>query len=360
MPQPSSRKARLKTVGRRRPPPPGAGRAGSCEGARQDGAWRNRGCGSGEASRRDEGARQEGSGHEVPVTKASAREVSDESSGGQRHGGDAPVTAHRRAGGGRRDGQQQTRPRQRPPRRPRPKAPATRRPRPRAPRPRRHRPRRRRRGRPRPRYWPRLPPAQRSPARKTAPTKSSPKRHRPAKSPPPIPRRRLTCGSPPGTSTRCGARQERVEEWLTEVQPDVVMLQETKLADDAFPRSRSVRSATRVRTTGRASGTAWPSCRRSASRTSSSTSPAMSSPTPMLDSSRRRAAGCASLSVYVPNGRTLDDPHCTYKLRGSIVSSPTSTPTRHRRPPCSWVATSTSPPTIPTCTTRPSSSVRRT
>ena len=31
------------------------------------------------------------------------------------------------------------------------------------------------------------------------------------------------------------ARQERVEEWLAEAAPDVVMLQETKLADDAFP-----------------------------------------------------------------------------------------------------------------------------
>ncbi|MGB9345385.1 MAG: endonuclease/exonuclease/phosphatase family protein, partial [Ilumatobacteraceae bacterium] len=31
------------------------------------------------------------------------------------------------------------------------------------------------------------------------------------------------------------ARQERVEEWVTEVQPDVLLLQETKLADDAFP-----------------------------------------------------------------------------------------------------------------------------
>ena len=31
------------------------------------------------------------------------------------------------------------------------------------------------------------------------------------------------------------ARQERVEEWLTDVAPDVVLLQETKLADDAFP-----------------------------------------------------------------------------------------------------------------------------
>ena len=31
------------------------------------------------------------------------------------------------------------------------------------------------------------------------------------------------------------ARQERVEEWVAEVQPDVLLLQETKLADDAFP-----------------------------------------------------------------------------------------------------------------------------
>ena len=30
-------------------------------------------------------------------------------------------------------------------------------------------------------------------------------------------------------------RQERVEQWLADVQPDVVCLQETKLADDAFP-----------------------------------------------------------------------------------------------------------------------------
>lgn len=32
-----------------------------------------------------------------------------------------------------------------------------------------------------------------------------------------------------------GARLERVEAWLAEVEPDVVCLQETKLADDAFP-----------------------------------------------------------------------------------------------------------------------------
>ena len=31
------------------------------------------------------------------------------------------------------------------------------------------------------------------------------------------------------------ARMERVEEWLTQAQPDVVCLQETKLTDDAFP-----------------------------------------------------------------------------------------------------------------------------
>jgi exodeoxyribonuclease-3 len=31
------------------------------------------------------------------------------------------------------------------------------------------------------------------------------------------------------------ARQERVEEWLREVEPDIALLQETKVADDAFP-----------------------------------------------------------------------------------------------------------------------------
>ena len=31
------------------------------------------------------------------------------------------------------------------------------------------------------------------------------------------------------------ARQERVEAWIDEVQPDVLLMQETKLADDAFP-----------------------------------------------------------------------------------------------------------------------------
>ena len=30
-------------------------------------------------------------------------------------------------------------------------------------------------------------------------------------------------------------RQERVEQWLADISPDVVCMQETKLADDAFP-----------------------------------------------------------------------------------------------------------------------------
>lgn len=31
------------------------------------------------------------------------------------------------------------------------------------------------------------------------------------------------------------ARMQRVEEWVEMVQPDVLMMQETKLADDKFP-----------------------------------------------------------------------------------------------------------------------------
>ncbi len=45
----------------------------------------------------------------------------------------------------------------------------------------------------------------------------------------------LPCVSPPGTSTRLRARQERVEGWLAEVEPDVVLLQEIKVTDDSFP-----------------------------------------------------------------------------------------------------------------------------
>ena len=116
------------------------------------------------------------------------------------------------------------------------------------------------------------------------------------------------------------ARQERVEEWLEYAAPDVLCLQETKLADDAFPHLALLRrSATTRCTTGRASGTASRSCRASAS----TTSPPASTTTP---STRTRATpgvlaatcgGVRVVSVYVPNGREVGTEFYDRKLVGS-------------------------------------------
>ena len=61
-------------------------------------------------------------------------------------------------------------------------------------------------------------------------------------------------------------RMPRVEQWLAEVEPDIVCLQETKVADDAFPAlTFAARWVTSRSITARASGTASRCCRRSVS-----------------------------------------------------------------------------------------------
>lgn len=111
------------------------------------------------------------------------------------------------------------------------------------------------------------------------------------------------------------ARQPRVEEWLTAVQPDVLCMQETKLSDEAFPllafkelgydaahygqgQWNGVAILSKVGiddvVCGFADGEAedpearliWATC-----------------------------DGVRVASVYVPNGRTLEDDHYQYKLR---------------------------------------------
>ena len=67
-------------------------------------------------------------------------------------------------------------------------------------------------------------------------------------------------------------RVPRLLPWLDERRPDVVCLQETKLADDAFGEVIGDELANRgyeVAAHGEARGTGWRSCRASASRTSS-------------------------------------------------------------------------------------------
>jgi exodeoxyribonuclease III len=110
-----------------------------------------------------------------------------------------------------------------------------------------------------------------------------------------------------------GARLPLVLEWMEASQPDILCLQETKLADEAFPESsfadlgyRSVHHGD-----GRWNGVAV------VSRVG------LENPSLGLLSeedeygSRMVAATCGGIrvhSVYVPNGRSLDSEHFQYKL----------------------------------------------
>ena len=112
------------------------------------------------------------------------------------------------------------------------------------------------------------------------------------------------------------ARLERVEAWLIDAQPDVVCLQETKLADGAFPamafqalgydsvhhgegRWNGVGILSKVGIEAPANGFA-------------------PGDVVLDDEARIISATCAGVrvtSVYVPNGRSLDDPQYEHKLR---------------------------------------------
>jgi exodeoxyribonuclease-3 len=110
------------------------------------------------------------------------------------------------------------------------------------------------------------------------------------------------------------ARQERVEEWLAEVEPDVLCMQETKLADDAFPalsfEALGYESAHFGQ--GQWNGVAILS---KVGLDDVVTNFAVGiEPDP---DARIITATCGGVRVtccYVPNGRALDDDHYTYKL----------------------------------------------
>jgi exodeoxyribonuclease III len=110
------------------------------------------------------------------------------------------------------------------------------------------------------------------------------------------------------------ARMPRVTEWIEQVQPDVMCLQETKLSDDAFPtltfsglgyevahhgfgQWNGVAILSKVGITDVASG--------------------FSDGEPPDPDARLVWATCGGVrvaSAYVPNGRSLDDDHYQYKL----------------------------------------------
>jgi len=110
------------------------------------------------------------------------------------------------------------------------------------------------------------------------------------------------------------ARIPRLVEWLADVQPDVVCLQETKLADDAFPAlafsSLGYESAHHGQ--GQWNGVAILS---RVGLTEVVPGFAVGDPDPDARIITALCGGVLVSSVYVPNGRSLDHDHYQYKLR---------------------------------------------
>lgn len=110
------------------------------------------------------------------------------------------------------------------------------------------------------------------------------------------------------------ARLPRVEEWLADVRPDVCCLQETKLADDAFPTMafEALGYESVHHGDGRWNGVAILSRVGLADVQRGFVDGLEPDP-----DTRLVAATCGGVrvhSVYVPNGRALGDPHYDYKL----------------------------------------------
>jgi exodeoxyribonuclease-3 len=111
------------------------------------------------------------------------------------------------------------------------------------------------------------------------------------------------------------ARLGRVEAWLAECEPDVLCLQETKLADSQFPALafQSLGYDAVHHGEGRWNGVAIVS-RVGIEAPASGFAP---DDEIMGDEARIVSATCGGVrvaSVYVPNGRSLDDPQYAYKL----------------------------------------------
>jgi len=126
------------------------------------------------------------------------------------------------------------------------------------------------------------------------------------------------------------ARLPRLREWLDRVRPDVLCLQETKVAEEAFPTDGVADQGYEVAAwgEGRWNGVAILSrigvaevSRGFPGQPAWAGEPEADAPAllglPPHREARAIAASCGPLrvwSVYVPNGRTPDSPHYAYKL----------------------------------------------
>jgi len=110
------------------------------------------------------------------------------------------------------------------------------------------------------------------------------------------------------------ARMPRVEQWLADVQPDVVCLQETKMADDAFPSLAF--SAMGYDSAHHGEGR-WNGVALLSKVGLSDVVAGFADGEPPDPEARLISATCGGVrvsSVYVPNGRAVDHDHYRYKL----------------------------------------------
>lgn len=111
------------------------------------------------------------------------------------------------------------------------------------------------------------------------------------------------------------ARVPRLVEWLEEVGPDVVCLQETKCADDEFPYDavQALGYEVAVHGLGRWNGVALLS-RVGLREVVKGLAGEPGFPQPEARAIGATCAGVRLWSVYVPHGREPDHPHYAYKL----------------------------------------------
>jgi exodeoxyribonuclease III len=115
------------------------------------------------------------------------------------------------------------------------------------------------------------------------------------------------------------ARLPRLLEWLEQAAPDVVCLQETKVGPDAFPAGDITALGYEVAQNGEGR---WNGVAILSRAGLADVAPGLPGdpgfPDEKTREARTLAATCGAVrvrSVYVPNGRTPDDPHYAYKLR---------------------------------------------
>lgn len=112
-----------------------------------------------------------------------------------------------------------------------------------------------------------------------------------------------------------GVRLDRVTEWIAQMKPDVLCLQETKLADDAFPHEafESLGYQSAHHGQGQWNGVAIIS-RLGLDDVRPDFDDGRGEPDPDARILWATCGGVRIASCYVPNGRSLDDDHYQYKL----------------------------------------------